>query len=320
MCGLELMRDANILVGMETGDDAGVYRLSDDLAIIQTVDFITPIVDDPYTFGQIAAANSLSDVYAMGGKPITAMNVVCFPINSQEVSTLSEILRGGLDKVREAGAVLIGGHSVSDEELKYGLSVTGVIHPSQILRRSGAHVGDKLIITKPIGTGIVATALKGGVADAKAVEPVVRSMTTLNKKAAELMRMSDVHACTDVTGFSLMGHACGMIANSQTGMEIKVSAVPVFAAAKEFAGMGFVPGGTQRNMEYYRSHIEQACEISDEMRDILFDPQTSGGLLIAVSGDSADKLVKKMHRSKITDAAIIGRVTNDPKGKIILRG
>lgn len=314
------MRDTNILVGIETGDDAGVYRLSDDLAIIQTVDFITPIVDDPYTFGQIAAANSISDIYAMGGKPITAMNVVCFPINSQEVSILSEILRGGLDKMREADVALVGGHSVSDEELKYGLSVTGVIHPSQILRRNSPRIGDKIILTKPIGTGIVSTAIKGGVADVKAIELVVRSMTTLNRKAAELMRMADVHACTDVTGFSLMGHSYGMIANSQLGMEINVVAIPVFAAAKEFASMGLVPGGARRNMDYYLSHIEQACEISDEMRDILFDPQTSGGLLIAVSSDSADELVKKMHRSKITNAAVIGCIIDDPKGKIILRG
>jgi selenide,water dikinase len=314
-----MMRDENILVGLETGDDAGVYRLSDDLAIIQTVDFITPIVDDPYTFGQIAAANALSDVYAMGGTPITAMNVVCFPINSQEISTLSDILRGGLDKMKEAGVALVGGHSVSDEELKYGLSVTGIIHPSQILRRNSPRAGDKLILTKPIGTGIVSTAIKGGVADAKAIEPAVRSMTTLNKKAAELMRTADVHACTDVTGFSLMGHGYGMIANSKLGMVINISSIPIFSAAKKFAGMGFVPGGARRNMEYYSSHIEQACEISDEMRDILFDPQTSGGLLIAVSGDSADKLVKKMHRSKITHAAVIGCITDNPKNKIVIR-
>jgi len=312
------MRDTNVLVGLETGDDAGVYRISNDLAIIQTVDFITPIVDDPYTYGQIAAANSLSDVYAMGGIPITAMNVVCFPTASQEISTLSEILRGGLDKMKEAGVTLIGGHTVADEELKYGLSVTGIINPSQILRRNTPRVGDKIILTKPIGTGIVATALKGGVADAKSIEPAVRSMTTLNRKAAELMRTADVHACTDVTGFSLMGHSYGMIANSKMSMEINIAAVPIFAAAKEFAGMGLVPGGTRRNMEYYRRHIEQVCEISDEMRDILFDPQTSGGLLIAVSSDTADELVKKMHRGKIIDAAIIGRITDRPKGKIIL--
>ena len=312
------MRDPNILVGMETGDDAGVYRLTDDLAIIQTVDFITPIVDDPYTFGQIAAANSISDIYAMGGTPITAMNVVCFPIGSQELSILTDILRGGLDKIKEAGVALVGGHSVSDEELKYGLSVTGIIHPSQILRRSGAHIGDKIILTKPIGTGIVSTAIKGGIADAKAIELAVRSMTTLNKKAAELMRTADVHACTDVTGFSLRGHGYGMIKDSQVGMEINISSIPVFATAKEFAAMGLVPGGARRNRDYYSSHIEQACEISDEMRDILFDPQTSGGLLIAVSSDTADELVKKMHRSKITDAAIIGRITDEPKGKIVL--
>jgi selenide,water dikinase len=313
------MRDANVLVGMETGDDAGVYRLSDDLAIIQTVDFITPIVDDPYTFGQIAAANSLSDVYAMGGTPITAMNIVCFPTGSQEISTLSDILRGGLDKMREAGAVLIGGHSVADEELKYGLSVTGIIHPSHILRRNSPRAGDRLILTKPIGTGIVATALKGGEADSKAIEPAVRSMTTLNKKAAELMREAEVHACTDVTGFSLIGHSYGMIKDSELGMEINVSSIPVFDAAREFAAVGLVPGGARRNREYYSSYVEQDCEISDEMWDILFDPQTSGGLLMAVSGDSANDLFKKMHSGGIKEAAIIGRITDKPKGKIVLR-
>ena len=315
-----MMRDENVLVGLETGDDAGVYRLSDDLAIIQTVDFITPIVDDPYTFGQIAAANSLSDVYAMGGTPITAMNVVCFPINSLEVSTLSEILRGGLDKMKEAEVALVGGHSVSDEELKYGLSVTGIIHPSQILRRNSPRAGDKIILTKPIGTGIVATALKGGETDAKTIEPAVRSMTTLNKKAAELMRTADVHACTDVTGFSLMGHGYGMIANSKLGMAINISSIPIFAAARDFATMGFVPGGARRNMEYYRSHIEQACEISDEMRDILFDPQTSGGLLMAIPPDKAEDLLKKLRSSGIKEAAIIGQIVDKPKGKIVLRG
>ena len=305
---------------MESGDDAGVYRLSDDLAIIQTVDFITPIVDDPYTFGQIAAANSLSDVYAMGGTPITAMNVVCFPVKSQEISVLNEILRGGLDKMKEAGVALVGGHSVSDEELKYGLSVTGVINPSQILRRNSPRLGDSIILTKPIGTGIVATALKGGAADAKAIEPAVRSMTTLNRDAAELMRTADVHACTDVTGFSLIGHSYGMIANSKIGMEINISAIPVLAAAREFATMGFVPGGTRRNMEYYRSHIKQDCEISDETRDILFDPQTSGGLLMAIPPDKAEGLLKKLRSSGIKEAAIIGQIVDKPKGKIILRG
>lgn len=313
------MRDANVLVGMETGDDAGVYRLSDDLAIIQTIDFITPIVDDAYTFGQIAAANSLSDVYAMGGTPITAMNIVCFPINSQEISTLSDILRGGLDKMREAGAVLIGGHSVADEELKYGLSVTGVVNPSQILRRNSPRAGDSIILTKPIGTGIAATALKGGVADAEAIAPAVRSMTTLNRAAAELMREAEVHACTDVTGFSLIGHSYGMIKDSELGMEINVSSIPVFDAAREFAAVGLVPGGARRNREYYSSYVEQDCEISDEMWDILFDPQTSGGLLMAVSGDSANDLLKKMHSGGIKEAAIIGQIVDKPKGKIILR-
>ena len=202
LCGLELAHDPNVIVGMQTGDDAGVYRLSDELAIIQTVDFITPIVDDPYTFGQIAAANSLSDVYAMGGRPVTAMNVVCFPVRNQDISILKDILRGGLDKLREAEVALVGGHSVEDQELKFGLSVTGVVHPSKVIAKDTAQVGDRLILTKPIGTGIVTTALKGGEADDESLQPVVHSMTILNRRASELMVDIGISACTDVTGFA----------------------------------------------------------------------------------------------------------------------
>ncbi|GAG21171.1 unnamed protein product, partial [marine sediment metagenome] len=211
MCRLPLVDDPNLLVGLERGDDAGVYKLNDDLAIIQTIDFITPIVDDPYTFGQIAAANALSDVYAMGGKPLTAMNVVCFPIQNQDISVLGEILRGGWDKLREAEVALVGGHSIEDPELKYGLSVTGVVHPTKMVTKEGAKTGDKLILTKPLGTGIVSTAIKGGVAGEEAVARIAVSMTTLNKRASELMQEAGVHACTDITGFGLLGHACGMI-------------------------------------------------------------------------------------------------------------
>ena len=319
MCGLPLIDDPNLLVGLERGDDAGVYKLSDELAIIQTIDFITPIVDDPYTFGQIAAANALSDVYAMGGKPITAMNVVCFPQKTQDISVLGEILRGGFDKLREAGVALVGGHSVADEELKYGLSVTGVVHPSRIVTKEGAKVGDKLILTKPLGTGVVSTALKGGVAGEEAVARIAASMTTLSKMASELMLEAEVHACTDITGYGLLGHACGMIEASPVGMEIHVAAIPFFPEAKGFAEMGLVPGGTQRNREFRLNMIEPAYEIGDDMWNILFDPQTSGGLLISIPGHRGGEFLQNLHRHGIKDAAIIGEVIGEPRGRIIIR-
>lgn len=319
MCGLPLVDDPNLLIGLERADDAGVYKLNDELAIIQTIDFITPIVDDPYTFGQIAAANALSDVYAMGGKPLTAMNVVCFPIQSQDISVLGEILRGGWDKLREAGVALVGGHSIEDPELKYGLSVTGVIHPSKIIANSGSEVGDKLILTKPLGTGIVSTALKGGVAGEEAVARIAVSMTTSNQRASELMQDAGVHACTDITGYGLLGHACGMIEDSPVCMEIHVTAIPCFPEAKGLARMGLVPGGTQRNREFRLNMIEQAYEIGDDMWNILFDPQTSGGLLISIPGHRGEEFLQNLHRNGIKDAAIIGEVVGEPKGRIIIR-
>ena len=319
MCGLPLVDDPNLLVGLERGDDAAVYRLNDELAIIQTIDFITPIVDDPYTFGQIAAANALSDVYTMGGRPLTAMNVVCFPIKNQQISVLSDILRGGFDKLREAGVALVGGHSVEDNELKYGLSVTGVVHPARIITKEGAEIGDKLILTKPLGTGLVSTALKGGLAGEEAVGRITSSMITLNRRASELMLEAGVHACTDITGYGLLGHACGMIEDGQLGMELHVGAIPLFPEAKEFAQMGLAPAGTHRNREFRLNMIEQAYEMGDEMWSILFDPQTSGGLLISVPGKEAEALLQNLHRNGIEDAAIIGAVIGKPKGKIVIR-
>jgi len=319
LCGLPLVDDPNLLVGLEKGDDAAVYRLNDELAIIQTIDFITPIVDDPYTFGQIAAANALSDVYTMGGRPLTAMNVVCFPTKSQEISVLRDILRGGFDKLQEAGVALVGGHSVEDNELKYGLSVTGVVHPAKIITREGAEIGDKLILTKPLGTGLVSTALKGGLAGEEAVAGIVSSMITLNRRASELMLEAEVHACTDITGYGLLGHACGMIEDGQLGMELHVGAIPLFPEAKEFAQMGLAPAGTHRNREFRLNMIEQAYEIGDDIWSILFDPQTSGGLLISVPGKEAEALLQNLHRNGIEDAAIIGAVIGKPKGKIVIR-
>jgi selenide,water dikinase len=304
---------------MEHSEDAGVYKLRDDLAIIQTVDFFTPIVDDPYTFGQIAVTNALGDVYAMGGKPLTAMNIVCFPVKKMDISILREILRGGLDKMREADVLLVGGHSVEDDELKYGLSVTGVIHPDKILFNRGGRVGDKLILTKPLGTGIVSTALKGGVAGESLVAKSTRCMTTLNKAAAELMQeMPDVHACTDITGFGFLGHACEMVDNSDVGMMIRASAVPIFPEIREFVEMGIVPGGLHRNRQYRAKMIEVDPACPDWIVDILFDPQTAGGLLIALPELQAETLIKKMHSQGIIEAAIVGEVISESKGKIFV--
>jgi selenide,water dikinase len=317
--GLPLISDPNLIMGMERAEDAGVYRLRDDLAIIQTVDFFTPIVDDPYTFGQIATVNALSDVYAKGGRPLIALNIVCFPIKAMDISILREILTGGLNKMREAGVVLVGGHSVEDNELKYGLSITGVIHPDRVIMNQGAKVGDKLILTKPLGTGIISTALKNGKASDKAVAKSVSSMATLNKKASELMLTVDIHACTDITGFGLLGHACEMIEGTDVGMIIHSDAVPYFPEAREYAEMGMVPGGTGRNRDFRLKMVEIDKNVSRVMMDILFDPQTSGGLLMSVPAADAEPLLKRMPREGIKDASIIGEVVAKPRGRIVVK-
>ncbi len=304
---------------MEHAEDAGVYKLRDDLAIIQTVDYFTPIVDDPYAFGQIAVVNALSDVYAKGGRPLTAMNIVCFPVKAMDISILREILRGGLYKMREAGVVLVGGHSVEDAELKYGLSVTGVIHPDRVILNQGAKVGDKLILTKPLGTGIISTALKGGEASKLAVAKSVSSMATLNKKAAELMLTVDVRACSDITGFGLLGHACEMIEGTDVGMLIYSDEVPYFPEAKEYAKRGYIPGGTGRNRDFRNKMVTIDKTVPKIMVDILFDPQTSGGLLMSVPANVAEPLVKLMRRAGIKSASIIGKVVGKPKGRIGVR-
>jgi selenide,water dikinase len=313
------LQDRSGRPGIERAEDAGVYRLSDDLAIIQTLDFFTPIVDDPYTFGQVAAANALSDVYAMGGRPLTAMNIVCFPVKTMDMSVLREILAGGLDKLHEAGVTLVGGHSVEDQELKYGLSVTGVVHPQKVVLNTGAKVGDRLILTKPLGTGIINTALKGGVADETAVAKSVKCMVSLNRKASELMVTVEVHACTDVTGFGLLGHACEMIEGTDVSMTIHSSHVPFFPEAKELAEMGMTPGGLHRNREFRLSMVEFGGSIPQSMSDILFDPQTSGGLLISLPASEAESLLGRMHKEGIDEAAIIGEVMAEPKGRIVVR-
>jgi selenide,water dikinase len=295
-----------------------VYRLSEDLAIIQTVDFFTPIVDDPCMFGQIAAANALSDVYAMGGKPLTAMNIVCFPIKTMDISVLREILRGGIEKMKEAGVTLVGGHTVEDSELKYGLSVTGTIHPSRVLTNVGAEAVDRLILTKPLGTGIINTAIKGGMAERESIEIVTNYMARLNKTASEVMQEIGAHACTDVTGFGLLGHAFEMIQRTGKGIIFHLSNVPVFLEAVKFAEMGLVPGGAYRNREFRINQVDIDSGVSPYLIDILFDPQTSGGLLIAVPEEKAEKMLKRLKAAGIDEAAIIGNVVNDPKERIVV--
>lgn len=308
-----------MIAGIEHCDDAGVYKLTDDCALIQTLDFFTPIVDDPYTFGQVAVANSLSDVYAMGGTPLTAMNIICFPIKTMDISILHEILRGGLDKMREAEVILVGGHSVEDNELKYGLSVTGTVHPDKVLLNRGCRVGDVLVLTKPLGTGIINTMLKADMATEEMISKSIRCMTELNKAAARVMaEFSTVHACTDITGFGLLGHAAEMIDGSDVGMAIYASTVPVFSEVKPFVEMGIIPGGLNRNRNFRMPMVEVDDGCPPWLVDVFFDPQTSGGLLIALSADDADILVRQMNDIGIVDASVIGEVVSEPKGKILV--
>lgn len=308
---LPLLSDPNLIVGLEHAEDAGVYRLRDDLAIVQTIDFFTPIVDDPFVFGQIAVANALSDVYAMGGKPLTAMNVVCFPIGKIDISVLRDILRGGLDKMREAGVLLVGGHSVDDPELKYGISVTGVIHPDRVLLNRGVKAGDKLILTKALGTGIASTALKRGMVDDALSAISIKSMTQLNRKAAELMlEVGGIHAVTDITGFGFLGHAGEMMEESSLEMTIHALQVPIFPGIKELVEKGIVPGGLQRNKQFRLPMINVDDGCPSWLFDVLFDPQTAGGLLISLAATEADNLLTGMHRAGLTDAAIVGEVIN----------
>jgi selenide,water dikinase len=303
---------------MESLDDAGVYKLNNNLAIIQTIDFFTPIVDDPYDFGQITVANALSDIYAMGGKPLTAMNIVCFPTSKMNISILKDILKGGIDKMKEAGVTLVGGHSIDDAELKYGLSVTGTVHPERLVTNSGAKTGDKLILTKPLGTGIISTALKAGKASKETAAKVTKYMAALNKKASELMQEAGAHACTDITGFGLLGHVCQIAHNSHVGIKINSSSVPIFAEVEQFARAGLCPGGLHRNREFYGKMVEFSKQIPDYIQDILFDPQTSGGLLIVLAPEAAELLIKKLHKAGVQDAVIIGEAISKPKGKLLI--
>ena len=299
---LPRIQNPNVLIGYDTADDAGVYRISDDLALVQTVDFFTPIVDDPFTFGAIAAANSLSDVYAMGGRPISALSIVAFPGNGDS-EILEAILTGGLEKMREAGCAVLGGHSVADPEIKFGYAVTGTIHPNRIKANSGAQPGDALVFTKALGTGVIGTALKRGIARPESVEAATASMLTLNRAACETMLRFDVHGCTDITGFGLIGHAREMAVASGVTIEIDTAAVPLLPGALDAVRAGAIPGGLKNNVEFASCAVEAAASLDPALLELLYDPQTSGGLLISLSEADAAALVEAL-----PGAARIGQV------------
>ena len=299
-------------MGMEAAADAGIYRLSDDLAIVQSLDFFTPVVDDPYEFGQIAAANSLSDIYAVGAKPVTAMNIVCFPIKEQPKDVLKAILKGGLEKIHEAEALLIGGHSVEDPEPKYGLSVTGIVHPEKFISNSGAKPGDVLVLTKPVGTGIPSTALKAGILKEETRHVLIDVMKTLNRDASKLMVELGASGATDITGFGLAGHALEMAIASKCTINIFANNVPILPEAMEFLRMGFIPEGNYSNKEFCKKSFEIDKSLDEDLVTILFDAQTSGGLLISIKESEGKRLVEKLHNLGHNFASIIGNVKDGP--------
>ncbi len=305
-------------MGPETSDDAAVYRLTPELAIVQSVDYITPVVDDAYACGAVAAANSLSDIYAMGARPLFALNVVGFPTGTLPLSVLEAIMKGGADKVVEAGASIVGGHSIDDPEPKYGLVVTGVVHPEKILTNAGARVGDDLILTKPLGMGIITTGIKRQKVEAATVDLAVATMSTLNRYAAEVMEaVGGVHACTDITGFGLLGHLREVAAASRVGATISLRAVPVLPEAWKLVREGICPGGTRRNLKSLEGNVEWAPGMGEDVRLVLSDAQTSGGLLMAVGKAKSQEMLRRLSNTKgVLAAARIGEVTAGPAGKI----
>lgn len=301
LCGLDLPHDPDLLVGTHTCDDAGVYRLDERTALIQTVDFFTPIVDDPYDFGRIAAANSLSDVYAMGGRPLLCMNILACPVKSMDPSVFRRVVEGGLEKIREAGALLVGGHSIEDTELKYGLSVTGLVHPQRVLRNGGAQDGDVLLLTKPLGTGILSTAIKGGLVDAGTERQLVELLATLNRLPMDIINedeaiRAEVHGCTDITGFGLFGHLHEMAAASGVSIHLDRQALPVLPGVHALVDMGIIPEGAYRNRTFYGQWVRCQMAETDALEMIGYDPQTSGGLLLAMTKDGAARLLEALHR------------------------
>jgi len=307
---LEIKTHPNLLVGIDHHDDSAVYKLSDDIAMVQSLDFFTPIVDDPFTFGQITAANALSDIYAMGARPITALNIVGFPVDDMDNSILRDILRGGIDKLDESGTVLAGGHSIKDDELKYGLSVTGVVHPDKLISNKGAQPGDALILTKALGTGIVATALKQKIASPNQVDTMIEGMIQLNKYAAEVAVKHPISAMTDVTGYGLTGHLLEMLDASEVDAKIFSDQLPLLPGAQEWAAKKVVPGGLVTNRKFYKPRLAVGSKISRIMELIVVDPQTSGGLLMSVPQASANTLLQELQANGVAQARIIGEISN----------
>jgi selenide,water dikinase len=310
---LARQHDPNVLVGFDHADDAGVYQISPELALVQTVDFFTPVVDDPYTFGQIAAVNSLSDVYAMGGRPLTALALVCFP-EKEDTGILEQILAGGLSKMVEAGCTVVGGHSIRDPEIKFGYAVTGSIHPGRIFANNGARAGDALLLSKALGTGVISTAIKKAAAEQEWINAAIASMTTLNRAAAEVLSDSrfEVHTATDITGFGLIGHARELALASKVSLQIDSSRVPLLPGALECVRQGFVPGGLKANREFAECVVEYSSDIAEDLKTMLFDPQTAGGLLISVAAKDADELAGRIRGAGI-EAHRIGSVHEQVK-------
>jgi selenide, water dikinase len=310
---LARQHDPNVLVGFDHADDAGVYQIAPDQALVQTVDFFTPIVDDPYIFGQIAATNALSDIYAMGGRPLTSLALVCFP-EKADLEILERILAGGLSKMIEAGCTVIGGHSIRDEETKFGYSVTGLIDPKRVLTNTGAQAGDALIFTKALGTGVISTAIKKGKAQPEWIEAAVQSMTSLNKRAADVIRQGNfhVHAMTDITGFGLIGHAREMVLGSNVSFRFNAKSVPLLPGAEECVRAGFIPGGLKNNRDFAECMVAYESPVRDELKALLFDPQTAGGLLISVAAEAGEKMLGELRAANVT-ACKIGEVAESQK-------
>jgi selenide,water dikinase len=319
LAGLPKTEDPRVLVSADTCDDAGVFKVSDDLALVQSVDIFTPSVDDPYTFGQIAAANSVSDIYAMGGKPLTALSIIGFPIETMSHRIMNQILRGGVDKMKEAGVSIVGGHSIKDNEVKFGFAVTGTIHPEKIITNAKAQPGDILVLTKPLGTGVIGFASQIGKASAESLNTISQSMAELNKIPAEVMVDMGVKTATDVTGFGLLGHLSEIAAQSKVTVDIFVDQVPFFGGVFDYIRQGMISGAIERNKEFASQYVTTSPGVSEERETVLYDPQTSGGLLIAINPKDAEELVSRLKKKGIDHTSVIGKVVSKSDGQIILK-
>lgn len=319
LAGLPEIDDENVLVSANTCDDAGIYKMSEGMALVQSVDVFTPNVDDPYTFGQIAAANSVSDIYAMGGKPLSALSIIGFPIDRLDHEIMNKILKGGIDKMKEAGVVVLGGHSIKDNEVKFGFAVTGTIHPDRIITNDKAKVGDVLILTKPLGTGVISFANQLGKAFPFNMAAISRSMAELNKAAAEVMTEMSVTTATDVTGFGLLGHLAEMVDQSGVTAEVYADCIPLFDDVLDFVKMEMISGAVERNREYAESYVTKDAEVDSDWETILYDPQTSGGLLMAVKEEKKGETLSRLKEKGVEFAEVIGRVVAESEGRIILK-